>query len=135
MGGLNVRLRRPLVLRATLGNPTGGDPNISLKTLLTRVFLVAMLLLVNNERDFKMWASQEEIDAKRLAETDHPNACPECGSDPGHCYFICPNHPEYFTAEQEKEEALWQEGLSDSEYMSLAVSQYEAIYGEGSYCS
>lgn len=61
--------------------------------------------------------------------------CVYCGSPYGHCYFICPNSPEYCSPERERADALWQEALSDGEYMSIAVSQYEREHGQGSYCS
>jgi hypothetical protein len=61
--------------------------------------------------------------------------CRVCGSPGGVCYRICPNHPDAISPEREREEALWQESLSDGEYMSLAVAEYERAHGPGSYCS
>jgi hypothetical protein len=55
-------------------------------------------------------------------------ACPECGGDP--CYRICPANPDYFSQEQERENTLWNESLSDSEYRSLAMREYEEGHGE-----
>lgn len=76
------------------------------------------------------WASQQEIDNKFRVETVHPQACPECGSDPGECYFICPNSPRYYSAEQEREDSLFNDSLSQSEWFSQAVRQYEQVHGE-----
>lgn len=76
------------------------------------------------------WASQEEIQEKFRSETVHPQACPECGSDPGECYFICSHSPHYYSVEQEREDTNWNDSLSQSEWFSLAVQQYEQVHEE-----
>jgi hypothetical protein len=59
-------------------------------------------------------------------------ACKTCGGDP--CYKLCPDNPDYYSPEQEREDSLYNDSLSDSEWMSAAVRQYEAEHGEP-YCS
>lgn len=59
-------------------------------------------------------------------------ACPECGGDP--CYSICPANPDYYSPEREREDALYNDSLSDSEWFSAAARQYERAHGEP-YCS
>jgi hypothetical protein len=70
--------------------------------------------------DGERW-SVEGVGFKKLA-------CPTCGGDP--CYLQCPDNPNYYSAEREREDALWNESLSDGEYMSLAVREYERGHGE-----
>jgi hypothetical protein len=54
--------------------------------------------------------------------------CSNCGADP--CYSICPNSPDYYSPEQEREDSFWNESLSQGEYMSLATQEYEREHGE-----
>lgn len=76
------------------------------------------------------WASQQEIEDKFHVETIHPQACPECGSDPGECYYICSRSLHFYSPEREREDALFHDSLSQSEWFSLAVRQYEQVHGE-----
>jgi hypothetical protein len=78
------------------------------------------------------WASEDEQFESWLTDVVGHVHCRVCGSPSGLCYRICPNHPEAYTAEREREDALWQESLSQGEYMSLAVAAYERAHGEGS---
>lgn len=77
-----------------------------------------------------MWASQIEIDTyfRTVVAPD----CPNCGANP--CYLLCPCSPGYYSAEREMQDSLYEDSLSQSEWMSLAVAQYEAVHGEA-YCS
>lgn len=54
--------------------------------------------------------------------------CPTCGSDP--CFLQCPENPHYLTPEREKEDALYEDSLSQSAWYSEAVKQYERVHGE-----
>lgn len=76
-----------------------------------------------------MWASQQEIQEQFEALTP---SCTNCGCNP--CCFLCPNSPRYYSQEQEREDTNWNDSLSHSEWMSLAVQQYEQVHGEP-YCS
>jgi hypothetical protein len=59
-------------------------------------------------------------------------ACPECGGDP--CYTLCPANPDYYSAEREREDSLYNDSLSESEWRSAAMAEYEREHGEP-YCS
>lgn len=68
-----------------------------------------------------LWATAQEAHGHWLAET--VGICPECGSPTGQCYMICPNHPDYYSPEQEFLDDLRQERMSDSEWRREA--EYE----------
>lgn len=61
--------------------------------------------------------------------------CPSCGMLEGECYFLCPNSLNYYSAEREREDSLFEDSLPYSTWFSMAVRQYESVYGEGIYCS
>ena len=63
------------------------------------------------------------------------STCPTCGEPTGFCYLQCPNSPEYYSPEREREDALFEDSLPHSTWFSEAVRQYDRIYGEGAYCS
>lgn len=54
--------------------------------------------------------------------------CSNCGADP--CYSICPNSPDYYSPEQERADSDSNDSLSESEWRSAAVAQYEQVHGE-----
>jgi len=54
--------------------------------------------------------------------------CPNCGANP--CYHQCPNSPHYYSAEREREDALYNDSLSHDEWFRQAVAQYEMAHGE-----
>jgi len=58
--------------------------------------------------------------------------CPNCGANP--CYFICPNSPRYYSAEQERADSDFNDSLSNDQWFSMAAAQYERVHGEP-YCS
>lgn len=82
-----------------------------------------------------LWATDDEAFASWVTQVVGHVHCRICGSPSGLCYLICPNSEHYYTPEQEKADSLWQEAMPDSEWMSLAVTQYEQAHGFGSYCS
>lgn len=61
--------------------------------------------------------------------------CPECGEPKGFCYSLCSHSPDYYSAEQEREDTLYNDSLPYDAWFALSVVHYEAIHGEGSYCS
>lgn len=71
------------------------------------------------------WATQQEI-SEHFCSVIAPN-CATCGTNP--CSFQCPNSPRYYSPEQERADADWQEHLSEGEFMSLAMAQYEREHG------
>lgn len=88
-----------------------------------------------NEVATHLWSNETEQFQSWIADVVGHVHCGICGSPHGRCYLLCPNSPGYYSAEQEREESLWQESLSDGAYLSLAVAQYERENGPGSYCS
>jgi hypothetical protein len=54
--------------------------------------------------------------------------CSYCGSNP--CYSICPNSPDYYSPEREREDALFNDSLSYDMWFREAVAQYERVHGE-----
>src|SRR4051812_26821975 len=61
--------------------------------------------------------------SKAITTPDRP-ACPICGMK--RCYNICPNSRHYYSPEREREDSLFNDSLSQSEWFSAAVRQYEA---------
>lgn len=59
-----------------------------------------------------------------------PEECRSCGSAGGCCFFLCPCSPHYYSPEREREDAMFNDSLSHSEWFSAAVRQYEAVHGE-----
>jgi hypothetical protein len=54
--------------------------------------------------------------------------CSVCGEVV--CRSLCPNSPDYYSPEREREDSLYNESLSESEWMSAAAAQYEREHGE-----
>jgi hypothetical protein len=80
------------------------------------------------------WASAAEQHDSWLGDVAGVT-CRECGSKPGQCYRICSHSEHYYSAEQEYEDTMRNESMSQSEWMSAAVAQYESVHGKDSYCS
>lgn len=57
----------------------------------------------------------------------HPGGCANCGDEP--CYMLCFNHPAYYSAEQEREDTLYEDSLPHDTWFRMAISQYERVHG------
>lgn len=73
-----------------------------------------------------MWATQAERD-EHFRATFAPD-CPVCGTNP--CYSQCPESPNYYSPEREREDALFNDSLSYDQWFREAVRQYEQVHGE-----
>lgn len=84
-----------------------------------------------------LWASAAESDERWWRETlpvdvlgpyFHPGGCGNCGDGP--CYRICPNHPDYYSAEREREDSMANDAMSRDEWLAAAADEYERAHGE-----
>lgn len=51
--------------------------------------------------------------------------CPNCGASP--CYMLCPNHPEYYSAEQERADDERYEAMSYGELVMASAAVYHSM--------
>lgn len=55
--------------------------------------------------------------------------CPECGEPVGFCYLICSRSEGHYSVEREREDTLYNDSLSQAEWMGQAVREFERVHG------
>jgi hypothetical protein len=84
-----------------------------------------------------MWATEDEKQEQFYRETTpddpfgvyyHPGGCKNCGDGP--CYMQCPNHPGYYSPEQEREDSERHDAMSHDEWFREGIAQWKQVHGE-----
>lgn len=89
----------------------------------------------SEERKPALRSLYRSVRAELRAIQERLPACRTCSGPAGECSLQCPNHPGCYTADAERDDSLYQDSLGYDAWFSMAVRQYDAVHGEGAYCS